>query len=99
MRVSSVRGLDAHPYYPNIVVICEGSGRILLFDFILKTVINVFELKGFHLLHPQYPLTPADCRFSKDGLSFVVSTESGTVSIFGYAIKSFYGLCPTEQFY
>lgn len=42
MKVASVRGLDAHPYYPNIVVICEGTGRIILFDIILKTVVNLF---------------------------------------------------------
>jgi hypothetical protein len=34
----------------------------------------------------------------KDGLSFIVSSEYGSVSIYGYDIKKFYNLCPNEQF-
>jgi len=74
IKVASVRGLDTHPIYPNIVAICEGTGRILILDFLLKTILNTFELRGFHLLHPQFSLNPGDCRFSKDGKYFVVST-------------------------
>lgn len=74
MKVASVRGMDAHPIYPNIVLVCEGTGRILILDFLLKSIINTFELRGYHLLHPQFFLNPGDCRFSKDGKYFVVST-------------------------
>jgi hypothetical protein len=74
IKVASVRGMDAHPTYPNIVVVCEGTGRILVIDFLLKTILNTFELRGFHLLHPHFALNPGDCRFSKDGQYFVVST-------------------------
>lgn len=74
IKVASVRGMDTHPTYPNVAVICEGTGRILVIDFLLKTILNTFELKGFHLLYPYFSLNPGDCRFSKDGKYFVVST-------------------------
>ncbi len=95
MRVASIRGMDTHPTYPNIMVACEGTGRILIIDFILKSILNSFELRGFHLLHPQFSLNPGDCRFSKDGKYLVVSTEYGSISVFGYDLKNFYDTCPS----
>jgi hypothetical protein len=47
------------------------------------------------LLHPHFALNPGDCRFSNDGRYFVVSTEYGSVSIFGYDLKNFYETCPS----
>lgn len=35
--------MDAHPYYPNILLICEAEGNILLFDIFLGVVINLFQ--------------------------------------------------------
>lgn len=42
IKVASVRGMDTHPTYPNIAVVCEGTGRILILDFLLKTILNTF---------------------------------------------------------
>jgi hypothetical protein len=42
IKLASVRGMDTHPIYPNVVLICEGTGRILMMDFILKTILNTF---------------------------------------------------------
>jgi hypothetical protein len=70
----------------------------LLFDLFLGCIVNIFEERGFHILHPQFSLVPTECRFTKDGLSFIVSSEYGSVSLYGYDSKIFYGLSPSEQF-
>ena len=49
-------------------------------------------------MHPQFNLIPTECRFSQDGLSFIVSSEYGSVSIYGYDSKMFFSLTPSEQF-
>jgi bromodomain and WD repeat domain containing protein 1/3 len=98
LRVGGVRAMDAHPIYPNILLICEAEGHIILFDLFLGCIVNVFEERGYHILHPQFSLIPTECRFTQDGLSFIVSTEYGSVSLYGYDSKLFYALTPCEQF-
>jgi len=66
--------MDAHPTYPNILLICEADGHVLLFDIFIGCVVNSFEERGYHILHPQFQLIPTECRFTKDGLSFLVAT-------------------------
>ena len=90
--------MDAHPYYPNILLICEAEGNIILFDIFIGCVVNAFQERGYHILHPQFQLIPTECHFSKDGLSFIVATEYGSISIYGYDSKIFYTTAPTEQF-
>lgn len=34
--------MDAHPYYPNILLICEADGHVLLFDIFIGCVVNTF---------------------------------------------------------
>lgn len=72
--LSAIKAMDSHPNYPNIILICEANGRIILFDIFLKCIVNIFEERGFHILHPQFNLIPGDCKFSQDGFSFLVST-------------------------
>lgn len=90
--------MDAHPYFPNILLICEADGHILLFDIFVGCVVNTFEERGFHILHPQFQLIPTECHFTKDGLSFIVATEYGSVSIYGYDDRCFFVGTPVEQF-
>lgn len=90
--------MDAHPYYPNILLICEAEGHIILFDLFLTCIVNVFEERGYHILHPQFSLIPTECRFAQDGLTLIVGSEYGSVSLYGYDAKPFYSLCPSEQF-
>lgn len=50
-------------------------------------------------MHPQFRLIPSECRFSQDGLTFIVATEYGSISIYGYDSKIFYSMSPIEQFF
>jgi hypothetical protein len=93
-----IRAMDAHPCYPNILLICEADGHILLFDIFLGCIVNTFEERGYHILHPQFQLIPTECHFTKDGLSFLIATEYGSVSLYGYDSKHFYTGSPVEQF-
>ena len=77
---------------------CDKSGKIFIVDIFLKTIVNMFEERGFHLQHPQFRLIPTECHFSKDGTSFILGTEYGTISIYGYDIPEFYKTSPDEQF-
>lgn len=90
--------MDAHPYFPNILLIGESDGHILFLDIFVGCIVNTFEERGFHLLHPQFQLIPSECHFTKDGLSFIVATEYGSVSLYGYDSKCFYAGTPVEQF-
>lgn len=90
--------MDAHPTYPNILLICEADGHVLLFDIFIGCVVNTFEERGYHILHPQFQLIPTECRFTKDGLSFLVATQYGSVSLYGYDSKYFFTGAPVEQF-
>lgn len=49
-------------------------------------------------MHPQFQLIPTECHFTKDGLSFIVATEYGSISIYGYDSKNFFVGAPVEQF-
>lgn len=42
---------------------------------------------------------PSECRFSQDGLTLLVATEYGNFSIYGYDVKDFYQIYPTEQLF
>jgi hypothetical protein len=74
LDVGGIKAMDSHPYFPNILLICEAEGHIILFDLFLGCVVNVFEERGYHILHPQFRLIPSECQFSLDGLSFIVAT-------------------------
>jgi hypothetical protein len=58
MKIGGVRAMDAHPHFPNILVICEAEGQIILFDIFLCVVVNVFEERGYHIMHSQFCLIP-----------------------------------------
>lgn len=94
-----IRAMDPHPTFPNILLICEADGHILLFDIFVGCIVNTFEERGFHILYPQFQLIPTECHFTSDGLSFVVATEYGSISLYGYDDKSFYTMTPVEQFF
>ena len=93
-----IRAMDAHPYFPNILLICEADGHILLFDIFIGCIVNTFEERGYHVLHPQFQLIPTECHFNSDGLSFFVATEYGSLSLYGYDQKTFFAGSPVEQF-
>ena len=94
-----MRGLEFHPHYPNIMLIGDCYGKIILADIYLNSVVNIFEERGFHLGHPSFCVIPTECKFSQDGNFFLVSTEYGNVSLYGYDIKEFYDRIPIEQFF
>ena len=91
--------MDAHPYYPNILLICQADGHILLFDMFIGCVVNTFQERGYHISHPQFQLIPTECRFTKDGLSFIVATQYGSISLYGYDDRVFFVGSPVEQFF
>lgn len=95
--LASIRAIDSHPYYEQIVAICDSFGKVMLTDIYENYVVNIFEERAFHLNHPSFCLAPVDCKFSLDGLSLVVATEFGNFSIYGYDIEQFYSEYPTEQ--
>ena len=61
-------------------------------------IVNTFEERGYHILHPHFHLIPTECHFTADGLSFLVATEYGSVSLYGYDSKAFFSTVPVEQF-
>ena len=97
--LSSIKCMDSHPIFSNVLLICDSFGKILLADIFENIILNMFEERAFHLSHPSFCLVPSECRFSQDGLSFLVATEYGNVSLYGYDIKNFYKTYPTEQFF
>lgn len=97
--LSSITCIDTHPTYQNIALICDSYGKLLLVDIFENFIINMFEERAYHLGHPNFCLVPAECRFSQDGYSFVIATEYGNVSLYGYDIKDFYNVTPVEQFF
>lgn len=72
--LSSIRAMDSHPYYSNIIAICDSYGKVMLTDIYENYIVNIFEERAFHLNHPSFCLAPSDCRFSMDGLSLLVAT-------------------------
>lgn len=72
--LSSIRALDSHPFYPNIMAICDSYGKIMLTDIYENYIVNIFEERAFHLSHPSFCLVPSECRFSQDGLTLLVAT-------------------------
>ena len=74
LTLGGIKAMDSHPIYPNILLICEAEGHVILLDLFLGCVVNVFEERGYHILHPQFPLIPTECKFTEDGLYFIVST-------------------------
>jgi hypothetical protein len=72
---------------------------VVILDIIECTMLAVFHSRGFHLGHPNFSVEPVEGKWSPDGDTFVVSSEYGNIAIYGYAVKEFYSLCPTEQFY
>lgn len=40
--LSSIRAMDAHPFYPNIMAICDSNGKIMLTDIYENYIINIF---------------------------------------------------------
>jgi hypothetical protein len=97
--LSAIRAMDSHPFYPHIMLICDSYSKIMLTDIYENYIVNIFEERGFHLNYPSFCLVPTDCKFSQDGLSFIVATEYGNVSLDGYDVKDFYRVYPTEQIF
>lgn len=66
--------IDSHPYFSNIVIASETSGKIYIIDIYLKIIVNMFEERAIHLRHPQFSLIITECRFSQNGLYFILGT-------------------------
>lgn len=98
-QLDSVNVLEPHPYHENVALFCEASGRIVLLDVVQCSIMAVFSSKGFHLGHPNFNVEPVEGKWNPDGNTFVLSTEYGNISIYGYGPKEPYRICPTDQFY
>ena len=72
--LSSIRAMDSHPVYSNIMVVCDSFGKVMIADIYENYIINIFEERAFHLNHPSFCLVPSDCRFSQDGMYLLVAT-------------------------
>jgi hypothetical protein len=57
--LSSIRAMDSHPFYPNVMVICDSYGKVIIVDIYENCVINIFEERAFHLNHPSFCLVPS----------------------------------------
>jgi hypothetical protein len=58
IELSSIRAMDNHPFYPNVMLICDSFGKIMLIDIFQNYIINIFEERAFHLNHPSFCLVP-----------------------------------------
>jgi hypothetical protein len=91
--------LEPHPHHENIALYCECSGKVVLLDILQCVILTVFNSRGFHLGHPNFSVEPVEGKWSPTGDIFVVSSEYGNISIYGYGAKDMYRICPVEQFY
>ena len=40
--LSSIRAMDSHPFYPNVMVICDSYGKVIIADIYENCIINIF---------------------------------------------------------
>ena len=50
--LASIKCMDNHPTFPNVMLICDNNGKILLADIYENIILNIFEERAYHLMHP-----------------------------------------------
>lgn len=40
--LSSIRAMDRHPIYENIMVVCDSYGKIIIIDIYENYIVNIF---------------------------------------------------------
>ena len=72
------------------------NGIIVLYDIKEGIVLNYFQEKGSAINYPNTECPILNGVFSRDGLTFVITTYFGTFTIYGLGNNDFYKTCPTE---
>ncbi|CAD8114683.1 unnamed protein product [Paramecium sonneborni] len=96
---SHVVFLEAHPIYEEVALSADENGLIILWNVQKGVPLKVFHERGYHLKLPNLEVPLKDGCFSPNGMTFVVSTDYGSFSIYGFGIQEIFDQTPIEQFY
>ncbi|CAD8172085.1 unnamed protein product [Paramecium octaurelia] len=96
---SHVVFLEAHPIFEEVALSADENGLIILWNVQKGIPLKVFHERGYHLKLPNLEVPLKDGCFSPNGMTFVVSTDYGSFSIYGYGVQEIFDQTPVEQFY
>ena len=91
--------LKAHPKLENFFVSGGGAGKVILWDIQKATSLNTFKETGIYQRDENILNEVFDGKFSTCGKTFVMSTVSGTFTIYSIYDKESYLATPVEQFF
>jgi bromodomain and WD repeat domain-containing protein 1/3 len=83
---NSIVLLEAHPIYDVVALSADENGSIILWNVEKGIPLKVFHERGYHLKLPNLEVPLLDGCFSPNGMNFVVSTDYGSFSIYGFGI-------------
>jgi len=90
--------IEVHPSLSHIILTCDYDGVIALWNLKTSSLITQFKESGALLIRPETSIPLLDCAFAPDGLSFVVSTYLGSISLYGIAGTLDTYATPVDQF-
>lgn len=76
--------LSAHPKIEEILLSGSDNGTLCLWNLKTKQLIKKFLEYGIYSYEKYTMSTPYDGRFSSDGSCFVIGSDLGTISLFGF---------------
>lgn len=82
--------LEAHPFLEDIALSADQNGIIILWNVKTGYPNRVFHERGYHMKLPNLEVPILDGCFSPNGLSFVVSSDYGSFSIYGVGVGEYY---------
>lgn len=78
--------LETHPHIEEVALSADENGLIILWNVRKGLPLKVFHERGYHLKLPNLEVPLLDGCFSPNGMTFVVSTDFGSFSIYGYGV-------------
>ena len=105
---SGIKGLNfideiyifgCHPLYEEIVFTLSGTRNIILFNFKTGEIIKKFKQNDFFFESDKKTPLACEGNFSRKGDYFVITTYSGSISIFSIYSKNSYSATYMNQFY
>jgi hypothetical protein len=91
--------LETHPYYENYFISGSEAGKVIIWDIHNGSIIKSFTETGIYHREPNLIDEIFDGKFSSWGKHFVMSSVSGTFSIYSIFEKESYLATPVEQFF
>ncbi len=92
--------LSPHPKMEEILLSGSDNGTVCLWNLKTKQLIKKFLEYGIYSYEKYTMSNPYDGRFSSDGSCFVIGSDLGTISLFGFDGEQFkYCATRVEQFY